>query len=118
MKLLAPGSRVRAFGEMRSGFFGARDGPSALSRVRGEAPLPAALTPIYPTTAGLSQADLRRAIEPRSAAADLDDTLPQRCSCAAAGLAAFATPSSCCTIRRRAPTATTRSRGRIPHGGA
>jgi len=45
--------------------------------LRGENPLPTALTPIYPTTAGLTQARLRRLIEEALARAQLDDTLPE-----------------------------------------
>jgi len=72
-KALAPGATVRAFGEVRSG------GEMAHPRFRvlhGETPLPSALTPIYPTTAGLSQSDLRRRIEKALSRVPLDDTLP------------------------------------------
>jgi ATP-dependent DNA helicase RecG len=45
--------------------------------LHGENPLPTALTPIYPTTAGLAQARLRPLIEDALARAQLDDTLPE-----------------------------------------
>src|SRR6266571_8388479 len=45
--------------------------------LHGAAPLPSALTPIYPTTARLAQARLRRLIESALARASLDDTLPE-----------------------------------------
>ncbi len=38
--------------------------------------LPTALTPVYPTTEGLSQISLRKAIDQAMAVADLSDTLP------------------------------------------
>jgi len=48
--------------------------------LHGENPLPTALTPIYPTTAGLAQARLRPLIEDALARAQLDDTLPKTCA--------------------------------------
>ena len=59
-KALAPGATVRAFGEVRTGFFGGEMAHPRFRVLREETPLPTALTPIYPTTAGLSQAALRR----------------------------------------------------------
>ncbi len=75
-KQLKPGARLRAFGEARSGHFG----PEMIHpRVRfvseGEA-LPAGLTPVYPATAGLSQATLRRLITAALGELPLEDTLP------------------------------------------
>ena len=53
---------VRAFGEVRPGFFGAEMvHPRYRIVARGE-PLPQSLTPIYATTAGLSQAQLRKLV--------------------------------------------------------
>ncbi len=77
-KALAPGATVRAFGEMRAGFFGGEMIHPRFRVLRGPAPLPEALTPIYPTTAGLAQGLLRRRIEAALARAPLDDTLPER----------------------------------------
>ncbi len=48
--------------------------------LHGATPLPTALTPIYPTTAGLGQAALRRLIEGALAHAQLEDTLPEEVS--------------------------------------
>ncbi|HWA13861.1 MAG TPA: ATP-dependent DNA helicase RecG, partial [Burkholderiales bacterium] len=45
--------------------------------LRGEAPLPQALTPVYPTTAGLGQETLRKLAARALAHANLDDTLPE-----------------------------------------
>ncbi|MBR4877059.1 MAG: ATP-dependent DNA helicase RecG, partial [Rhodocyclaceae bacterium] len=60
---LAPGARFRFFGEIRAGFSGIEMVHPRLSTVRAEeAPLPACLTPVYPTTAGLAQSALRKLI--------------------------------------------------------
>ncbi len=76
-KALEPGASVRAFGEVRTGFFGGEMIHPRFRVLHGAAPLPTALTPIYPTTAGLGQAALRRLIEGALARASLDDTLPE-----------------------------------------
>jgi ATP-dependent DNA helicase RecG len=70
------GSHVRAFGEVRGGFFGAEMAHPRYRIVQAEDPLPDALTPIYPTTAGLSQAELRSLVLQALDAEPLDDTLP------------------------------------------
>ena len=71
------GKRVRAFGEVRRGFFGAEMAHPRYRVVAEGEPLPTALTPIYPTTAGLKQADLRTHVLEALDAGPLDDTLPQ-----------------------------------------
>jgi len=76
-KALAPGARVRAFGEVRPGFFGGEMVHPRYRVLRGAEPLPRALTPVYPTTAGLSQYALRRMIDDALATAELSDTLPE-----------------------------------------
>jgi ATP-dependent DNA helicase RecG len=76
-KALEPGASVRAFGEVRTGFFGGEMIHPRFRVLHGAAPLPTALTPIYPTTAGFGQAALRRLIEGALARASLDDTLPE-----------------------------------------
>jgi ATP-dependent DNA helicase RecG len=70
------GRRVRAFGEVRPGFFGAEMAHPRYRIVDEGEPLPQALTPTYPTTAGLSQAELRARILHALDAGPLDDTLP------------------------------------------
>ena len=75
-KALAPGARVRAFGEARTGFFGAEMIHPRYRIVRDGTPLPEALTPIYPTTAGVAQFALRRLIAQALAQCELDETLP------------------------------------------
>jgi len=71
------GRRVRAFGEVRRGFFGAEMAHPRYRIVDEGEPLPQALTPIYPTTAGLSQAELRARVLEALVAEPLDDTLPR-----------------------------------------
>jgi len=75
-KALAEGARVRAFGEAHPGFFGAEMVHPRYRIVGEDTPLPEALTPIYPTTAGLPQAALRRLIAQALAQCELDETLP------------------------------------------
>ncbi|HUN69893.1 MAG TPA: ATP-dependent DNA helicase RecG [Burkholderiales bacterium] len=70
------GLLVRAFGEVRPGFFGAEMVHPRYRLVAQGEPLAQALTPIYPTTAGLSQYALRRLILKALDEAQLDDTLP------------------------------------------
>jgi ATP-dependent DNA helicase RecG len=87
-KALVAGARVRAFGEVRPGFFGAEMIHPRYRMVRADEPLPEALTPIYPTTAGLPQATLRRLIAQALAKCELDETLPREIA-ASLGLPAF-----------------------------
>jgi ATP-dependent DNA helicase RecG len=70
------GRAVRAFGEVRQGFFGAEMVHPRCRIVAPGEPLPASLTPIYPTTAGLSQAQLRKLVLAALEEAELEDTLP------------------------------------------
>jgi len=76
LKQLAAGVRVRAFGEIRDGFFGAEMVHPKYRVVRTGTPVPKALTPVYPTTAGLSQDVLRRLIEQALTECDLSEDLP------------------------------------------
>lgn len=73
---LAPGARVRLFGEIRQGFFGAEMVHPKYRVMHGDLPVPSTLTPVYPTTAGLSQVSLQRMVHAALAASDLSDTLP------------------------------------------
>ncbi len=75
VKQLAAGKRVRLFGEVRPGFFGDEMVHPKYRVVQKGAPLPKSLTPVYPTTAGLSQATLRDLIERALDTVTLDDTL-------------------------------------------
>ena len=73
-KALAVGNRVRVRGELRGGFSGWTMMHPAVRPAGGT--LPDALTPVYPTVAGLPQAWLRRAVAAETARADLSETIP------------------------------------------
>ena len=76
IKQLATGTRLRVMGEVRHGFFGAEIVHPRYRVLHGGEALPDSLTPVYPTTAGLAQAALRRLIGRALVAVDLSDTLP------------------------------------------
>lgn len=73
-KTLAVGARIRARGELKGGFAGYTMLHPSFKVAGGE--LPNALTPIYPTSAQLPQAYLRKAVVGALARADLRETLP------------------------------------------
>jgi ATP-dependent DNA helicase RecG len=73
---LQPGVRVRLFGEVKPGFFGAEMVHPQLRVVRDNTPLSATLTPIYPSVAAFSQNAVRKAVELALYQADLSETLP------------------------------------------
>ncbi|HAF45435.1 MAG TPA: ATP-dependent DNA helicase RecG [Gallionellaceae bacterium] len=76
-KQLAVGKKIRALGEPRMGFFG-DEMVHPKCRVAGESiPLKQALTPVYPTTAGLPQPTLTKYIHAALTELELDDTLPE-----------------------------------------
>jgi ATP-dependent DNA helicase RecG len=75
-KLLAVGHRVRVRGEVRGGFFGREMVHPECKAVDEHTPLAKALTPVYPTTAGLPQNYLRKAIAKALEKIVLDETLP------------------------------------------
>lgn len=91
-KVLQPGVRLRVFGELRDGFLGDEiihpRFHVVASSDAGPAALPTSLTPVYPTTAGLGQATLRRLIDRALTRGDLTDTLPAD-ALAKLGLPAF-----------------------------
>ena len=77
-KTLARGNRVRVFGDVRDGHYGPEIVHPQFKVVAGDTPLADRLTPVYPTTAGLSQDVLRKLID-RALAADparLAEVLP------------------------------------------
>jgi ATP-dependent DNA helicase RecG len=71
-KALEVGNRIRARGEIKGGFLGWTMLHPAFRVAGGD--LPTALTPIYPTVAGLPQPALRKAVLAGLARADLSDT--------------------------------------------
>ncbi|MDP2824470.1 MAG: ATP-dependent DNA helicase RecG [Sulfuritalea sp.] len=74
-KALQVGARLRIFGELHEGYLGPEIIHPRFHVVTAGEALPERLTPVYPTTAGLGQATLRRLIERALARADLADTL-------------------------------------------
>jgi len=73
-RALTPGARLRVRGEVKGGFWGRQMLHPAWRIAEGA--LPTALTPVYPTTAQLPQAYLRRAIATALARVELLETLP------------------------------------------
>ena len=79
VKQMAVGKRLRLFGEVRQGFFGAEMVHPRYRVVELGEPVPDALTPVYGTTAGVSQVTMRkwvlRALEKLDAENQFDDCL-------------------------------------------
>ncbi|MBW8830660.1 MAG: ATP-dependent DNA helicase RecG [Burkholderiales bacterium] len=75
-KALAPGKRVRVRGDARGGFFGLEMVHPTFKNVDEDTPLATALTPVYPTSAALPQAYLRKAVASGVKHADLSDIVP------------------------------------------
>jgi ATP-dependent DNA helicase RecG len=73
---LAVGAKVRAFGEVRGGFFGAEMVHPRFHKLRDDEPLPDEMTPVYPTTAGVANSALQKLIGKALVVGDLSDTLP------------------------------------------
>ena len=71
-KTLAVGQRIVARGEVKGGFLGRTMLHPSFRSAGGD--LPTALTPIYPTVAGLTQPVLRKAVLAGLARAELSDT--------------------------------------------
>jgi len=61
-KVLAPGHRVRVFGDVRDGHLGLEMVHPQFKVVTEDTPLSDRLTPVYPTTAGLGQETLRKVV--------------------------------------------------------
>ncbi|MGA7180912.1 MAG: ATP-dependent DNA helicase RecG [Thiobacillaceae bacterium] len=77
VKDFQPGTSFRFSGDVRGGMFGLEMVHPRYRRATGDTPLPKNLTPVYPTTAGLSQATLRKLIEKALGIQPIADTLPQ-----------------------------------------
>ncbi|HEX3141486.1 MAG TPA: DEAD/DEAH box helicase, partial [Rhizobacter sp.] len=75
-KTLAAGNRVRVRGEARGGFFGLEMVHPTFKGVDAETPLATALTPVYPSSATLPQAYLRKAVAGGLQRADLSELIP------------------------------------------
>jgi ATP-dependent DNA helicase RecG len=75
-KALAVGNLIRVRGEVRGGFAGLTMMHPVVKPAGTE--LATALTPVYPTAAGLPQAYLRRAVQAGLGRAELPDTIPSQ----------------------------------------
>jgi ATP-dependent DNA helicase RecG len=71
------GQRVRAHGELRPARGAAEMIHPRYRVVAPGEPFPATLTPVYPTTAGLGQATLRKLVQEALETEPIEDTLPQ-----------------------------------------
>ena len=75
---LKVGTQLRAFGDVRGGFFGWEMVHPQCRSVRAHEPVLETLTPVYPTTAGLTQANLRKWIAWALNNDALAETLPAK----------------------------------------
>ncbi|MGE0673427.1 MAG: ATP-dependent DNA helicase RecG [Methylibium sp.] len=75
-KTLAVGARLRVRGELRGGFLGREMVHPSFKAVNDDTPLATALTPVYPASAQLPQAYLRKAVSSALTRAPLDELLP------------------------------------------
>jgi len=73
---LKVGKQLRVYGEVRQGFFGYEMVHPQCKATNVAVPVNEELTPVYPTTAGLTQPNLRKAIEFSLAQETLEETLP------------------------------------------
>ncbi len=76
LKTLAVGQLVRVRGEVRAGFLGREMVHPEFRAVQVDTPLPQALTPVYPSSAQLPQAYLRKAVASALSRAPLHEVLP------------------------------------------
>ena len=75
-KTCAVGNRLRVVGELRSGYFGDEMVHPKIREVEAGESLPEAMTAVYSTLKGLSQAALRRLVETALQTEPLTETLP------------------------------------------
>lgn len=73
---LAVGKKIRAYGEVRHGFFGFELVHPQCKTVGEKSVVAETLTPVYPTTAGLTQPTIRKAIQIALKQDVLQETLP------------------------------------------
>jgi len=77
LKLMQPGVRLRVHGQVRNGLFGWEMVHPNWRVVGAEEALPQTLTPVYPTTAGVPQSYLRKAVHSALGRLSWHDTVPQ-----------------------------------------
>ena len=78
IEALKVGTKLRVYGEVRSGFFGYEMVHPNCKSVGEKTEVAETLTPVYPTVAGLTQSSLRKAIKVALAQTPLAETLPAR----------------------------------------
>lgn len=74
---LKEGTRIRALGEVRHGYFGYEMVHPQTRAVRETTAVKQTLTPVYPTTAGLSQPSIRKWVNWALDNGDVSETLPK-----------------------------------------
>lgn len=74
---LKVGNHLRVYGEVRSGFFGYEMVHPTCKAVGQKTQVAETLTPVYPTVAGLTQPNLRKAVGIALGLASLKETLPE-----------------------------------------
>ncbi len=75
-KTLGVGQRIRARGEVRGGFLGREMVHPTFKAVGEDEPLPQSLTPVYPSSAQLPQAYLRKVVQSALGRAPLGELIP------------------------------------------
>ena len=76
-KQMAVGTHIRVRGEIREGFQGSEMVHPTVRAVTPDAPLPTSLTPVYPASAGVSQAAIRKAVTQALRDPSLQDSLSE-----------------------------------------
>jgi ATP-dependent DNA helicase RecG len=76
-KQMAVGAHIRVRGEVREGFQGSEMVHPTVRAVTPDAPLPTSLTPVYPASAGVSQAAIRKAVTQALRDPSLKDSLAE-----------------------------------------
>jgi ATP-dependent DNA helicase RecG len=73
---LTVGKKLRVYGEIRHGFFGYEMVHPQCKNVGEKTEVAETLTPVYPTTAGLTQINIRKAIQIATKQNEMAETLP------------------------------------------
>ena len=76
-KQMAVGAHIRVRGDVREGFQGPEMVHPTVRAVTPDAPLPTSLTPVYPASAGVSQAAIRKAVTQALRDPSLKDSLAE-----------------------------------------
>ena len=76
-KQMAVGAHIRVRGEVREGFQGPEMVHPTVRALAADAPLPKSLTPVYPASAGVSQAVIRKAVAQALRDPSLQDSLAE-----------------------------------------